>query len=313
MIDYILILLAVISFAAQFSFMKVYENSVKQTNVTMLIMLIVSNLAAALLYLCISGFNVRFSWFSFFWAVAMAVVMVPYYVLGVKSLSLGSLAIYSMFMMLGGMLVPFLYGVVFLKEDISIPKIVGCVLLTGFIVLQALAQNETDVSKKSSDGVAEKPQGKKNKYFFFLICILVFLINGATGVIAKAHQIGKNPIDEVSFTIISCLLTSILSGVFFGVTLLKKDRTEKIKQIRSVFLWKPLLVIFAVGIVGYTGNYLLLKAASNVPASVQFPLVSGGVIVISALASFLIFKEKISKKEWISIAGAFLSTFLFAF
>lgn len=46
-IDYILILLAVISFAAQFSFMKIYENGVKQTNVTVLILLIVSNLAAA--------------------------------------------------------------------------------------------------------------------------------------------------------------------------------------------------------------------------------------------------------------------------
>ena len=30
------------------------------------------------------------------------------------------------------------------------------------------------------------------------------------------------------------------------------------------------------------------------------------------LLSF-VFKEKVSKKEWISVAGAFISTFLFAF
>lgn len=42
-------------------------------------------------------------------------------------------------------------------------------------------------------------------------------------------------------------------------------------------------------------------------------LVSGGVIVLSALVSALLFKEKISKKERISVAGAFVSTFLFAF
>lgn len=42
-------------------------------------------------------------------------------------------------------------------------------------------------------------------------------------------------------------------------------------------------------------------------------LVSGGAIVLSALVSALFFKEKISKKEWISGAGAFVSTFLFAF
>jgi multidrug transporter EmrE-like cation transporter len=57
----------------------------------------------------------------------------------------------------------------------------------------------------------------------------------------------------------------------------------------------------------------LLLAADKVPASIQFPLVSGGVIVLSALVSNFIFKEKLSKKEWISILGAFISTVLFAF
>ena len=68
-----------------------------------------------------------------------------------------------------------------------------------------------------------------------------------------------------------------------------------------------------LGAATYGGNFLQLLAADKVPASVQFPLVSGGVIVLSALVSVLFFKEKISKKEWISVAGAFVSTFLFAF
>lgn len=68
-----------------------------------------------------------------------------------------------------------------------------------------------------------------------------------------------------------------------------------------------------IGAATYTGNFLHLKSANNVPASVQFPLVSGGVIVLSSLTSAIVFKEKISGKEWISIAGAFVSTALFAF
>jgi len=46
---------------------------------------------------------------------------------------------------------------------------------------------------------------------------------------------------------------------------------------------------------------------------VQFPLVSGGVIVLSALVSAFIFKEKVSRQEWLCVGGAFLATFLFAF
>jgi uncharacterized membrane protein len=40
-----------------------------------------------------------------------------------------------MFMMLGGMLVPFFYGVLFLQEKLSVGKVIGTVLLTVFIVL----------------------------------------------------------------------------------------------------------------------------------------------------------------------------------
>jgi multidrug transporter EmrE-like cation transporter len=76
---------------------------------------------------------------------------------------------------------------------------------------------------------------------------------------------------------------------------------------------KPLISMLAIGATAYTGSFLILKAASKVPASIQFPLISGGVIVLSALVSAFIYKEKLSKKEWIIIAFAFISTFLFAF
>ena len=123
---------------------------------------------------------------------------------------------------------------------------------------------------------------------------------------------GKNAVDEISFAIMSSFLTVALSALILGGLLCKRDRMEKLGQIKSAFSWKPFLGMIAVGVISCTGNFLLLKAASNVPASIQFPLVSGGVIVLSAIVSVCIFKEKLSKKEWISIAGAFLSTFLFA-
>ena len=304
MIDYILILAAVMCCAMQFASMKIYQSNVRQTTVTAITLLIVSNLAAMLVYLVVGGFSVHFSWFSFFWICVKAIVTIPYFVLGVKSLSLGSLAIYSMFMMLGGMILPFLYGVIFLDEELSLWKIVGVILLTGFIVLQATSQGK--------DGQEKKVDGKQNTYFFFIICLLIFLLNGATSIISKAHQVGKNAVDEISFTVMSSFLTVALSALILGGLLCKRDRMEKLGQIKSAFSWKPFLGMIAVGVISCTGNFLLLKAASNVPASIQFPLVSGGVIVLSAIVSVCIFKEKLSKKEWISIAGAFLSTFLFA-
>ena len=298
--DYLIIILAVVCFAAQFAFTKVYEGCVKQTVVTSLVMLVLTGVLGALLYLAIGKFRVDVSLISVFLALAFAVVMIPYYIISIKVLSLGSLAVYSMFMMLGGMLLPFLYGIIFLSEEITWGKIVGCMLLTGFIILQALSQKTPEGGEKG------------NKYLFFILCLCIFVINGMTGVIAKAHQIQPKGVDEVSFTVLSCTFTAGLSGILLLIITLCK-RKERFAEIKTVMNWKPLLFILLLGAAMHTGNFLILKAAANVPASVQFPLVSGGTILLSALASALIFKEKLSWKEWVSVGGAFATTFLFAF
>ena len=121
--DYVLILLSVTCYAAQFAFTKVYGGMVKQTASTSLMMLLIIGTTGAVMCFCISGFSVDFSAVSVMWAAVFALVTIPYYMIGVKVLSMGSLAIYSMFMMLGGMLVPVAYGVLFLREAASAGKL----------------------------------------------------------------------------------------------------------------------------------------------------------------------------------------------
>ena len=305
MINYIIISLAVVCFAGQFAFTKLYESTVKQNMISLLVMLIFTSLTGMILYLCVGKFQVQFSTVTLMWAAMLALIMIPYYIVSIYVISLGSLAIYSMFMMLGGMLVPFFYGIVFLVEKITVGKILGTILLSLFIIMQAL-------SAKPKDEVNSAKSSTKRKYLFLTLCLLIFFINGLTGVIAKAHQISKGATNEISFTIISCALTLILSLILFAFFSLK-NRNESKEQILLSVKSKPMCIMFLIGAATYTGNFLHLKAASHVPASIQFPLVSGGVILLSALASAFIFKEKSAAKEWISIAGAFLSTVVFAF
>ena len=296
--DYILLLLAIVCFAAQFAFTKLYEGAVRQSATASLVMLTVTSAIGALLFLAVSGFRLSFSIGSTLWALALAVIMIPYYMLGVKVLSLGSLAIYSMFMMLGGMLVPFFYGVLFLKEPVTLGKGLGTLLLAMFIILQAVLP-----------AAAAGKQNKGKKSLFFLLCVVIFFINGFTGVIAKAHQLSAAPVDEASFTALSCGFTALLS---LGMLLLPA-KEAKGEAVKGVLTKKPLMIIAALGAAAYTGSFLHLMAAKTVPASVQFPLVSGGVIILSALVSAFLFKEKVNRQEWFCVGGAFLATFLFAF
>lgn len=301
--DYIFIVLAVVCFAAQFALTRLYEEKAGQATASTLVMLTVTSLVGAIIFFFSEGGKIQISRISLIWAALFAVIMIPYYMIGIKVLAIGSLAIYSMFMMLGGMLVPFLYGIIFLNEEISIGKIAGTVFLTLFIVLQAVWQGESTSKTQSS---------RKNKYLFFILCLVIFFINGMTGVIAKAHSISEGAVNEASFSTLYCAMTAVLS-LFSLLIFCARNREEKIHNIKKALRIKPLFIMILLGAAAYGGNFLQLLAADKVPASVQFPLVSGGVIILSALVSALLFKDNLSKKEWISVIGAFLSTFLFAF
>ena len=109
---------------------------------------------------------------------------------------------------------------------------------------------------------------------------------------------------------IYCAITAMLGCVCALFACVKKDNRISVRHSLNL---KAILVMIFLGMAAYGGNFFLLLAADKVPASVQFPLVSGGVILLSASVSVFLFKEKISKVEWISVLGAFASTFLFAF
>ena len=128
----------------------------------------------------------------------------------------------------------------------------------------------------------------------------------------------------INATVISSLLSSMLFFTlesipirFFSAIVLLFlflfDREKTVASLRPAVKPRPLLWSALVGVAAHTGNFLHLLAASTLPASVQFPIVSGGVIVLSALASILIFREKMSRVDALLVAGVFLATFLFAF
>ena len=299
MIYYVFVLLAVLCFTLQFVFTKLFAACTRGGGVTAFAMLLAVGVAGVAVSLVATWGDIRLSWVSWVLALAFALVMVPYHTLSVKALSLGSLSIYSVFMMLGGMLLPFLYGITLLAEDPTPGKVLGCLFLVLAIVWQG-------VTEARSEGHT----GGGGRYLF--LCLAIFLINGMTGILSEIHAIHPATEDEASFLFASSLLTAVLAGIGLLVALLRGGETAG-KEWKAFFASKPILCALLLGAAMSTGNFLILLAAKQVPASVQFPLISGGPIVLSALASLLLFREGRSFKRWLPILVAFLSTLLFAF
>lgn len=311
--DYIFIIISVFGFALQFVLMQIYEKQIKQNLITGIFLTIITNVVGAVFFFAINLCKINISERAIFLAGLLAVDMVAYNLLSLRALSLGNLAVYSMFMMLGGMALPVLYGVIFLKEDLSVCKIIGLISLTVFMVLQALSSRNKSGEKQQANSQDQTAKEKQKNRIYFLYCMTVFIVNGLTGVISKAHQVGENAVDEKSFLVLSCAFTVILGLLIFVIERLATRKKTLQKELMAMLKAKPLGISAALGIVMYGANYFLLLAARTVPASAQFPIVSGGVIALSALASVLIFKDKLSKTETVAVVGSFVSTVLFAF
>ena len=72
-----------------------------------------------------------------------------------------------------------------------------------------------------------------------------------------------------------------------------------------------LVIILASSVVGGFSYLLQLIAASKLAATVQFPIMTGGTIVFSALLGWKLFGEKLRKNQVISIFVCLIATVLF--
>lgn len=288
--SYFLIIIADILLTITFVIQKKYQLEVGVSAKTNLAYTVISGLFSAILFLAINGFKIRATWFSLVMAIAFSVVVTAYTLIGFRVMEKGSMSIYTLFLMSGGMTVPYIYGVLFLGEELTFIRTLGLLLMITAIT----AVNFT--------------KGKTDKEQIFL-CIAVFLINGASSVISKVHQI--SPASEmVSSSDFVFLVMAVSSIIGMGAMLLVKEKKES-KKVKSGSLKFLILLIFLGAVANGISYMLQLMGAVDLPATVLYPLITGGTIILSSLADFIIFKEKLSLKQWSGVGIAFLGTFMF--
>ena len=233
--------------------------------------------------LIISGFKLEITWFSLLVSVIYALVVLGYNYSSLKAFSTANLSVFSIYAMLGGMLLPLAYGIICCKEEINIFKIF-CIILIGIATAMSFEKSET--------------KGSTFKYY-----IAVFFLNGMVGVLSKIHQSNTSlAVDSKSFmaTVNACVFIICIT---YQIIKNKKITVVSLKALGSISGHA-----FCNGI----GNLFCLIALTSLPASVQFPITTGGVMVFSTVISF-IRKEKLSAKTVISTAIAFVSTILMMF
>ena len=282
MLYYTLIIISTVLFSLQFFFNQRFQQENGTDIKATLTFSFYKSIVALIIMLIISGFSVNLSPFSLAMALIYSVsgFLMTYFSL--KAFSVANLSVYSVFSMLGGMILPFFLGVAFYDEELNLFKIICCFLIVCSILL--------NIKSGSKD---------KKAVFYYMA---VFVLNGMAGVISKIHQSSALPHANSSEFMAQ---TSIISAVICGIWLLISYR--KIPLVSP----KSFLYVSGSGLFNGVGNLFLLISLAVLPASVQYPLVTGGVMVFSAVIS-TVRKEKLTKREYLATAVAFLASVLIA-
>lgn len=282
MLYYGILLAAVTMFSFQFLFNGIFEKEYGNGLRAMFVFSAGSSLVGFLILLIINGFKFEFTWFSLLMAFFASLDSIGYTYFSLKALGRINLSLYSMFSMLGGMILPSVVGILFYNEELTVGKGICYALLMLSLLLS---------SKKGE---------KKSGYVYYMG---VFVLNGMSGVLSTIFQ--NAPYEKTSaagYSMLISLLALVICLLFLPFV---KGSTEKLTK-------KALVSMGGYGVLCRVGNYLLLIALAHLPASAQYPFVTGGVMIISTIIS-LFTKNKPSKREITGVAISFAALIILMF
>lgn len=274
---YFLIIIAVIMFGGCFALNDVYQKMRGSSIKISMQFSALSSFAGLIVLLIVNGFKLEFTFFTLIMSIASAVVSIGFTFCSFKALGSINLSLYSLFSMLGGMVLPFVQGIIFYGEGITVAKIICILFIIAALVLTV-------------------ERGEKSKGYIYYAG--VFVLNGLVGVISTLFTRANYPkTSSAGFSILIAICTTLLA-ILILLLRFGKAAFEKM-TFSSVGIGS------AAGIVNRVANYLLLISLVHIEASVQYPLITGGVMIVSTVISYF-GKNKPSKREVASVIMAFI-------
>ncbi len=272
---YGLISLAVTMFSVQFFCNQQYERECKSGLSSSMMFIFGGAVAGLVVLLAVNGFKWEFTPFTLFMASLAAIDGMIFNFCSLKALGKINLSLYSLFSMLGGMVLPFCLGVFFFDEQFTLGK---AICLVAVIIALTLS--------------VEKGESKGGLIYY----IGVFVFNGLSGVIAKFFQASDLPkTSEAAYSVWTAVMTALFSGVILLCAVRKSPIKLNVKAVVSMA---------GNGILNRVANFLLLLSLAYLPASVQYPMITGGVMIVSTIIGYFT-PNKPKTREWISLALSF--------
>ena len=238
---YWLLIIAAMLFAIQFIFNQKFQESRGDGCDSALMFQMHVAVVSGCLMLILNYFHINITLFSVIMAV-YATDIILYIYFSMKAFAHANLSVYSIFVMLGGMILPFIYGTVFCDESVTVSKVISCVFIVVSLVLTYDKGNNSQ---------------KCMRYY-----LAVFFFNGMMAVLSKIHQSNTaHCTDSRSFLAMTYIGVFIIVLVWYFV------------RNRKMTLLTPKESAYSLGYAVCSGlaEMFCLIALTKLPASVQYP------------------------------------------
>ena len=246
----------------------------------------VSCLSAAVVLLCWGGFGTS-SVFTIVLGVVFGAVTALQGITNIAALQVGPMS-YTSVIISFSTLISALSGAMFFNESLSWAHILGIALMLASFVLAA-----------KSDGDEKKANSK-----WLFLCLIAFAATGAIGIMQKVHQSSGYRGELNAFLIIAFVASAVLCALFAYLLKRRECRLADAKEKGNkskMQAWFLLGIMIASGACGAVNNKFNLYLSGVMDSAVFFPIVNGGGLVLTTLAAVLLFREKLSKKQWVGV------------
>lgn len=251
-----------------------------------------TSIISFLIFFCVTQFKIQLNAFTIMMAVIMDIIAILSEIVCFTAYGKGPISQFTVFQMQGGMLLPFLYGVS-QGDNLTPPKILGILIMTVALILTVSNDNH---------------QRQKLSKIFIFLCVMIFFINGSVSIGSYIYSNNSMTMGPANFIMIKSAILGVTAIIVWSAARLRYR--EKIASKELVFRNGLLICACAMDNISY---FLQLVSAAHLSSTVLYPVVTGGTVVLTAIAGHIFFHEKHSKKAIIGFILSFVATVLFAF
>lgn len=212
-------------------------------------------------------------------------------VFNMKALENGPLS-YTSVICSCAMVIPALSGLMFFGESVTKMQYVGIALMVvSFICAVDRQSGESGMTFK-----------------WMLFCLGSFLFSGGVGVMQKVHQSSAYRDELGIFLVIAFIISAVFSAAMS--IYYRNAKNQRITVLKGAKFRK----FVAVGAVSGVGialcNQINMYLAGVMDAIIFYPVVNGAGMLLTAAAGLILWKERLSVKQWIGLATGVAAIFL---